>query len=404
MTELHEKILFVEDDPGDQLAVKRLAAEEDFLYDADIAGTLKEAKELLQREEYNLVVLDYMLHDGTAFDLFAHIRGIPIIIVTGIGDEEIAVRAMKAGAYDYMVKDSEGSYLKTLPVTIENVLKRHRTEMELTRYREHLELLVRVRTEDLRREIEERKKAEEQAMKSLREKEHLIREVHHRVKNNMQIVSSILNMQASELGTTPGREAEILKRGEGRIQSMALVHDSLYESEDLSRVDFKLYIGTLLNHIRDSFGIDEQTIAMEIDVEDVPLSINMAIPCAQIINELVTNSIRYAFPDGRKGRIVVSLKKHEQGYRLTVADNGVGIRNSENGEYSPSLGLQLAEALTVQLKGAIELNRDQGTAFTIDFSGISFSPEKQYSFKLSVNPFGKPFDNKKRPGSVSGYW
>jgi len=369
MDEKKEKILFVEDDSIDQIAIKRMTGEKDFPFDSDVAVSVSMARELISENDYAVVVLDYLLGDGTAFDLLGAVRGAPIIIVTGIGDEEIAVKAMKAGAYDYIVKDHDGHYLKTLPVTIDNVLKRHRTEIELTRYREHLELLVRVRTEDLQKEIEERKKAENQVRKSLIEKEHLMREVHHRVKNNMQIVSSILSLQSNELGNSTSREADIIRKGENRIRSMALVHDSLYEADDFSRVDFKLYICNLINHIRDCYMINDTDIMMDIDVEDVPLSINKAIPCAQIINELVTNSIQYAFPGGRKGRIAVSLKKRAEGFRLTVSDNGIGIEDTRPGVSGSSIGLQLAEALTAQLQGAIEMNREEGTAFTIDFNG-----------------------------------
>ncbi len=186
----------------------------------------------------------------------------------------------------------------------------------------------------------------------------------------MQIVSSILSLQVNELGNSTSREADIIRKGENRIRSMALVHDSLYETDDFLRVDFKLYICNLINHIRDCYRMSDTDIEMDIDVEDVPLSINKAIPCAQIINELVTNSIKYAFPEGRKGRIAVSLKKRSEGFRLTVADNGIGIEDARTGAFASSIGLQLAEALTAQLHGAIELNREEGTTFTIDFSGL----------------------------------
>lgn len=369
MNEKKEKILFVEDDSIDQIAIKRMTGDKNFPFDSDIAVSVSTARDLISENDYAVVILDYFLGDGTAFDLFGKVQGAPIIIVTGIGDEEVAVKAMKAGAYDYIVKDQDGNHLKTLPVTIENVLKRYQTERELTRYREHLELLVRDRTEDLQKEVEERKKAESLVRKSLEEKELLMREVHHRVKNNMQIVSSILSLQANELGNSTTREADIIREGENRIRSMALVHDSLYEANDFTRVDFKLYIFNLINNIRNCYRINDTHIMVDIDVEDVPLSINKAIPCAQIINELVTNSIKYAFPEGRKGRIAVSLKKRDDGFRLTVADNGIGTEDPQPGTFASSIGMQLAEALTDQLNGAIELNREEGTAFTIDFSG-----------------------------------
>lgn len=361
MTE-KRKILYVEDDSVDRLAIKRMARETGFFYELIMASSVAEAEELLHGNSFNIVMLDYLLGDGDAFDLFGKVKGAPIIIVTGIGDEEVAVRAMKAGAYDYVIKDSEGSYLKTLPVTIENVRKRYLSEIELARYREHLEILVRVRTEDLQKEIEERKKAERLVRKSLQEKELLIREVHHRVKNNMQIISSLLNLQASQ--AEERGSAEVIRNSENRIRSMALVHENLYEAEDLSKVDFKLYINNLLEHLVNSYGIDERSVDIDLDVDDIHLSISQAIPCAQIINELVTNSLKYAFPDGKKGWISISMHRSGPGYRLTVSDNGIGIRHEKT---STSLGLQLAEALTLQLNGNMELERNDGTTFTIDF-------------------------------------
>ncbi len=357
-----KKILYVEDDPVDRMAAKRLFRGAESPGKLTLADSLAEAEKLLRERDFTLVILDYHLPDGDAFQLFSKVKGAPVIIVTGIGDEEVAVRAMKAGAYDYVIKDSEGSYLKTLPVTIDNVLKRYQSERELARYREQLEILVRVRTEDLQKEIEERKRAEEQVRASLQEKELLIREVHHRVRNNMQIVSGLLSLQAARAADEGSAEA--IRQSESRIRSMALLHENFYESEDLSCVDFKIYIDHLLEHLMNCYGVDPSSVAIDLDLDDVRLPITQAIPCAQIINELVSNSLKYAFPGGRRGRIEISLSRLGKGYRLTVSDDGIGFRREES---TSSLGLELAEALAAQLKGNMALEKREGTTFTLDF-------------------------------------
>jgi len=163
------KILVVDDDKVDQMAFERFANEEKLPYDYIIAGSVKEAKQVLEREKFDAVLLDYMLGDGTAFDLFDKVKESPFIIVTGTADYEIAVQAMKSGAYDYLIKDNEGNHLKTLPVTVENAIKRKRAEEELIKYRKHLEELVKERTTELQAEIAERKKAEK-ALKEAHDK------------------------------------------------------------------------------------------------------------------------------------------------------------------------------------------------------------------------------------------
>ncbi len=169
------KILVAEDERIDQIAFERFIKKEKFPYDYVIAGSVKKAKIILEKEKFDAVVLDYMLGDGTAFDLFDKVKGAPIIIVTGGGGEEIAVQAMKAGAYDYLIKDPEGNYLKTLPLTVENAIKHKLAEDALFRYQEHLEEVVRDRTSDLTKlnkkllsEIKERQRIDEALQESER--------------------------------------------------------------------------------------------------------------------------------------------------------------------------------------------------------------------------------------------
>jgi two-component system cell cycle sensor histidine kinase/response regulator CckA len=162
----NKKILFIDDDEVDRIAFERFITKDNLPFDYLTAGSVEQAKKILKKNHFDLIISDYALGDGTAFELFDHIRDIPIIIITGSGDEEIAVQAMKSGASDYIIKDPYGNYLKTIPITVENTLLHKFAQRELTKYRDHLEDLVKERTEKLQKEILERKKIEEALRKS----------------------------------------------------------------------------------------------------------------------------------------------------------------------------------------------------------------------------------------------
>jgi phosphoserine phosphatase RsbU/P len=162
---MKSKLLLVEDDIVDRISFERFAQTEELSFEYAIATSVVEAKHRLSTEKYDIVIADFQLGDGTAFELFNTANEVPLILVTGMGNEEIAVKAMKSGAYDYVIKDPDGNYLKTIPITVENAIQRNKTEHELKRYREQLEELVTNRTQMLQIEVEERKRAEEAVKK-----------------------------------------------------------------------------------------------------------------------------------------------------------------------------------------------------------------------------------------------
>ncbi|WP_052309950.1 histidine kinase N-terminal 7TM domain-containing protein [Methanocella arvoryzae] len=221
--------------------------------------------------------------------------------------------------------------------------------------------------ESLQAEMWERKKAEEQIRHSLQEKEVLLKEIHHRVKNNLQIISSLLSLQA---GTSSKESAAAFTESQNRIRSMALIHEKLYQSSNLSRIDFGGYVSGLMSHLVKSYA-PGPGISVDIDIEDIALDIDLAIPCGLIINELASNSLKYAFKDGRQGNILIRMEKTGSLYTLTVGDDGVGLPRILDFRDSPSLGLQLVNTLVDQLEGTIELGQDTGTTFKITFKEIT---------------------------------
>jgi two-component sensor histidine kinase len=217
-------------------------------------------------------------------------------------------------------------------------------------------------------DITERKNAEDQIKASLMEKEVLLREVHHRVKNNLQVISSLLRLQAR---SAPGKEwRQIFAESQNRLQSIALIHELLYRSKNLADIDFRAYINSLTVQLFYAYGITGSRISLKIEVISAPMVINLAIPCGLIANELISNCLKHAFPPDRKGLITVSLASVNDEYEFVIADNGVGLPETVDIAGGQSLGLSLVNTLVKQLKGELEVRRSQGTQFRINFKEI----------------------------------
>ena len=214
-------------------------------------------------------------------------------------------------------------------------------------------------------DITKRKQTEERIRASLQEKEVLLKEIHHRVKNNMQVISSLLDLQADNIQN----EAllQVFKESQYRIRSMALIHERLYQSKDLSHINFADYVENLTDYLLYSYGASN--ISLQINVPPVFLAIDTAIPCGLIINELVSNAIKYAFPNGQAGEIWIELQTTKKQYTvLIVGDNGIGLPPEVNFQQTPSLGLTLVHMLVKQIKGEIELQSKKGTEFKLVFT------------------------------------
>ena len=215
-------------------------------------------------------------------------------------------------------------------------------------------------------DITKRKAAEDKIKKSLAEKEVLLKEIHHRVKNNMQIISSLLRLQSRMVKDKDA--LEMFKAGQSRIHSMVLVHESLYKSKNLSRVDFSGYVSRMTTHLFSMYSPRVTQISLNLDVKEIFLDINRAIPCGQIINDLVSNCLKHAFEKRKSGEISVMMKIDKQNrVTLAVSDDGIGFPDGLDFRKTETLGMQLITDLVSQLNGTISLDRNGGTTFKINF-------------------------------------
>jgi PAS domain S-box-containing protein len=227
-------------------------------------------------------------------------------------------------------------------------------------------------------DISDRKKSEQLIATSLREKEVLLKEIHHRVKNNMHVISNLLDLQSQYIDDPS--IIDLFTDSQHRINTMALIHEQLYQSPSLGAISFDVYLENLVHNLFASYNCNPGCVQLQLDLEPVTLNIETAMPCGLIVNELVSNSLKYAFPQKRLGILRVHFyihpesKKHhkERRFVLVVGDNGVGIRHDINWQSTNSLGLRLVRMLTRQLEGGIELDREEGSLFRITFTELQY--------------------------------
>jgi two-component sensor histidine kinase/CheY-like chemotaxis protein len=264
--------------------------------------------------------------------------------------------------------EDDVSIFKVASEVIGRALEHDSQQQELIKYRCHLEELVEERTGELKilngkleREIDERKA-------SLREKEVMLKEIHHRVKNNLQVISSLLNLQARHIDDP--HLLEIFCESQNRVRSMAIIHEKLCQSRDLAHVDFGDYLAKLIPFLFHSYG--RRNVAYQIEAGAIFLSIDCAIPCGLIVNELVSNAIKHGFPEGSRGNILIHAESLDE-YRisLTVSDDGIGFPKDLDFHSTTSLGLQLVKDLAIQIDGRLEVKNDRGAHFTLKFRTLT---------------------------------
>jgi PAS domain S-box-containing protein len=219
-------------------------------------------------------------------------------------------------------------------------------------------------------DITERKIVENKIKTSLLDKNILIQEIHHRVKNNMQIISSLLNLQTQYVDDEEA--VNVLRESQNRVQSMAIIHEKLYQSNDLTRINFVNYIQSLVLNLFYSYNIKKSQIKPILKLENIHLNMETAVPCGLIISELISNSLKYAFPNGMKGEIRIKLTSNNDSYQLCICDNGIGLPEDTNFDNIKTLGLLLVNSLTNQIDGNIKIQREHGTRYIINFKELKY--------------------------------
>lgn len=328
-------ILIVDDNPDNLNLLTRMLEDEG--YETRVALNGEFALKSITAEPTDLVLLDIQMPkmDGyeTCMRLKEHddFKNIPVIFLTAMHEIFNKKKAFAIGAVDYITK----------PFQREELLARVKTHLLLRRSLIELETY----NQDLFTRLE----------KTLQEKDVLIKELYHRTKNNMQVISSIVGLYSQ--GFEDKESKKVFKNIQNRIYSMALVHEQLYKSEDLSHIGMLFFMKKLTKLLFSHYGIDKNQVDLRLDVQDFVLILDVAIPCALIVFELLSNSLQHAFPDGRKGIITLEISKDEtNGISLNYGDNGVGLDRAAQGRDDKMLGLMLLEALVKeQLKGSLDI-------------------------------------------------
>jgi len=222
-----------------------------------------------------------------------------------------------------------------------------------------------VRMSGTHKDISDRKQREQELAESLSEKNVMLQEIHHRVKNNLQVICSLLNLQTQ---SSDPHIIEIMKESQNRVRSMALVHENLYKSENLSKIDLENYVQDLSKNLLRSYHSITTSTKISVAVPNIYLNIDTAVPCGLIINELVSNALKYAFLPQQQGEIKISIfKSDDQDMILNIADNGIGLPSAINIEQINTMGLRMVMALVQQISGSLSVNREAGSSFTIRF-------------------------------------
>jgi len=356
MTKVHETtILLVEDSRAVRKSIAAFL--NNYGYIVIEAENGEEGIKIFKSREPDVVITDIMMPGISGHEVVKTVvqeaPDTPIIVVSGTGDISDVVKAIQLGTWDYILKPITD--LRVLLYSIQRALEKRNLVLQNRRYQHNLETEIAIRTAELQ--------------DSLREKEQLLKEVHHRVKNNLQIITSLLNLQIGietcEECTTP------MEKMKNRINSMALVHEQLYNTEDLSSIPFDHYIDELTAELKESyylFNDQASAVTIESEIDDATFPIEIAVPLGLIVNELVTNSLRYAFDEAKSGKIYITLHHRNGEFHLSVSDNGKGLPEGVCPEGSgKTLGFVLISTLTEQLGGKLSISSKDGTKVYIVF-------------------------------------
>ncbi|MEM7591227.1 MAG: response regulator [Cyanobacteria bacterium P01_A01_bin.83] len=417
----NHNILIVDDNPTNLSVIVDYLEESglNILVSQDGESSLKRAK----YAKPGIILLDVLMPGIDGYETCRRLKNdpqtqnIPIIFMTALSSIEDKVKGFEVGAVDYVTKPIQPAevlariklhlQLRFMTQTLSrqnDVLKveveqrkavqtklrsinskleqeaqeRIAAQQALKQLNLELEARVAKRTallaqsnDKLQQEIIERKQIEIKLKNSLAEKEVLLKEIYHRVKNNLLVVSSLLELQSSAIEDP--EMIRILQNSQERIYSMALVHEQLYRSENLQKINISHYLKALLDNISASHLNSDNRISLSVKIAEVNLNIETVNSCGLIVNELVTNALEHAFDSQQQGNIWLNLERQSSGkIVLTIKDDGKGMPPEFDFELAESLGLQLVSILIRQLEGTLELNLDQGTCFKITFTELDY--------------------------------
>jgi len=346
-------ILLVDDDSRNLDVLDSILACPD--YRLFRARTADEALLALIAEEFAVIVLDVRMPDVSGYELAQLIKQrkrtqhIPILFLTAYyREDDDVLQGYGAGAVDYLSKPVNPLILKSKVAVFVDLFRKTRALATMNRAMEV--------------EIEERLK---QLKASLHEKDILLKEVHHRVKNNLQVISSLIDLQAERL-TDPAMRT-LFRDTRDRVRSMALVHEKLYQSADLAHTELGAYIRNVMKELFLAHGEVSSKVTLQLNLEPVFLPVDMAIPCGLILNELATNSLKHAFVGREHGTIEIQLTSVNESVRLRFRDDGWGLPSGLNLDAADSLGLRLIRMLSKQLRGEVKTHSGEGTTFELHF-------------------------------------
>jgi two-component sensor histidine kinase len=353
------RLLQVEDSASDAALTEGALTKAGYAVHSERVVNAPQMRTALAKQSWDLIVADYSLpqFDAKSALLLLHESGhdIPFIVVSGALGEELAVSMMKAGAQDFLLKRNLARLAPAVEREIGDVRARRGRDV----------------AERALNESEERFTAQgatlERQTTLLHQRETMLREIHHRVKNNMQVMSSLLSLQ-SRVASNP-EISRMLEENQNRIQSMALLHEILYQSEDLAVVDFSKYLRRMVDHLFRSYGVDNRQIRLHTALDAVGLELDDALPSGLLISEVVSNSLKHGFPEGRKGEVRIILRRESPTrVSLVVSDDGVGLPEHLDWTKSRSLGLRLVRVLAQQLRANLDIRSQGGTEVRLVFT------------------------------------
>ncbi|MGA2883501.1 MAG: histidine kinase dimerization/phosphoacceptor domain -containing protein [Bryobacteraceae bacterium] len=368
MTEvLH--VLQVEDSLNDAALIERSLSRAGYIVYSERVMNALEMKTALANRPWDVIIADYRLPQFDAASALSLLhesgRDIPFIVVSGAIGEELAVAIMRAGAQDYLLKDD----LARLAPAVQR-------EIGDVRARRGRQVAERALNESEKRFTAQGATLDRQTV-LLHQRDTMLREIHHRVKNNMQVMSSLLSLQ-SRTASNP-ETSRMLEENQNRIQSMALLHEILYQSEDLASLDFSKYLLRMVDHLFRSYGVDRRQISLRAQLEPIALELDDALPCGLLISEVISNSLKHGFPDGHRGEIRILLQlQSATTVSLVLSDTGVGLPNNLDWTTSRSLGLRLMRALAEQLRAHLDIRSQGGMEVR-----LVFTPKRRENLALA---------------------